>query len=55
MSLSNAKHHAHLAKYSSTSDAEKLENLVKAVYDLANAVERLEQRGQRVESETRDR
>ena len=55
MSLSNAKHHAHLAKYSPTSDDEKLNNLVKAVYDLANAVEELEHRVQRVESKMRDR
>jgi outer membrane murein-binding lipoprotein Lpp len=54
MSISNAKHYAHLAKYSSNSDAQKLENLVTAVYDLARAVEDLEQEIKRVKRDVRD-
>lgn len=48
MSLSSAKHYAHLARFSSHSDQEKLENLVKAVYDLSRVVDDLEQELERV-------
>lgn len=43
MSISNAKHHAHLAKYASNSDAERLKHLVETVYDLAYVLEQLDQ------------
>jgi hypothetical protein len=48
MSLSTAKHHAHLARYSVQSETETVEHLKKAVYDLCSAVEDLKREVQRL-------
>jgi predicted nucleic acid-binding Zn-ribbon protein len=54
MSISSAKHYAHLAKYSSGSDSEKLKNLVEAVYTLARAVDDLEDELEEVKRNVRN-
>ena len=53
MSTSNAKFHAHRAKYSSNSDADRIKEVVDAVYSLAKAVEDLEWKISNIESKIR--
>ena len=49
MSSSHAMHYAHLARDISTSDSDRMKNLVEAVYNLAQAVQNLETRIRRFE------